>query len=136
MSDSKTRKRAEHRRRVLAALRAILNDPSVMPNSDCPDLVVNVCHVEFGNTLRDIFVDFVGQLRRQREPGEESDHDRYMRRAKELGADTYVDLTDVAALAKWRSFVEAERRKRLELTYTPNLHVVRFLGRGDGGAWR
>jgi hypothetical protein len=67
MRDSRTRKRAEHRRGVMAALRDILNDPAVMPNADCPDLVVNV---EFGNTVRDIYVDFVGFWRRPPNLGE------------------------------------------------------------------
>ncbi|MFO0960215.1 MAG: hypothetical protein U0800_22710 [Isosphaeraceae bacterium] len=135
MHESNTRRRAEHRRKVLAALRDILNDPAVMPNEDCPDLVVNVSHVEFGSTVRDIYVDYVGFWRRSPEPGEESRHDRYMRQAKERGEDTYVDLTEVGHFAEWRQVVESELQKRLGLLYTPRLHVVRFLGRGEGGAW-
>jgi hypothetical protein len=59
-----------------------------------------------------------------------------MREAKGRGEDTYVDLTDVAGLAIWRNVVAVALKRRLGLTYTPTLHVVRFLGRGEGGAWR
>jgi hypothetical protein len=136
MREANNRKRAEHRRRVATALREILNDPSVMPNADCPDLVVNVTHIEFGNTVRDIYVDYFGFGRKTLQPGEESPHDRYLREAEQRGESTYADLTDVGHFAGLRQFVELELQKRLGLTYTPRLHVVRYLGRGDGGAWR
>ena len=46
MANINTRKRAAHRRRVQAALQDILNDPGVMPNADCRDLVVSVSRIE------------------------------------------------------------------------------------------
>ena len=81
------RKRAAHRRRVQSALTAILNDPAVMPNADCPDLVVSVNRVEFGRTVREIYIDVLGQWRQARELWDENPHDRYTRQA-EAGAKT------------------------------------------------
>lgn len=60
MANINTRKRAAHRRKVRAALQQILNDPAIMPNADCPDLVVSVSRVEFGRTVREIFIDVLG----------------------------------------------------------------------------
>jgi hypothetical protein len=57
-----------------------------------------------------------------------------MRKAKERGEDTYVDLTNVAVFAELRHLVEVELQRRLGLTYAPKLHVVRFLGWGQGMA--
>jgi hypothetical protein len=61
MANSNTRKRAAHRRRVQVALQEILNDPAVMPNADCADLIVSVSRVEFGRAVREIFIDVFGQ---------------------------------------------------------------------------
>lgn len=106
MHRSNDRKRARHRRRVLFALRAILNDPSVMPNADRRDLVVSVSHVDFGRTVRDIYVDFYGVRKRPQEA--KGYHERYLHEAKERGERTYVDLTDVAHKPGWRHIVELE----------------------------
>src|SRR5262249_16931649 len=57
MANINERKRAAQRRRVQAALQQILNDTGVMPNADCPDLVVSVSRVEFGRTVREIYID-------------------------------------------------------------------------------
>lgn len=67
MGNINHRKRAAHRRRVQAALHQILNDPSVMPNADCVDLVVSVSRVEFGRTVREIFIDVMGESRLSRD---------------------------------------------------------------------
>ena len=56
MANINIRKRAAHRQRVQATLSAILNDQAVMPNVDCPNLLVVVSQVEFGRTVREIFV--------------------------------------------------------------------------------
>lgn len=58
------RKRAANGRGVREALQAILNDPAVMPNVDCADLVVSVGVVEFGNTVAEMFVEVRGRRRR------------------------------------------------------------------------
>ena len=121
---------------MLTALRDILNDPAIMPNEDCEDLIVNVFHVEFGRTFQDIYLDFYGCLKRRPEPGEEKRHDRYMRQAHGRGEDTYDDLSDVAYLPEVRRIVELALQKRLGLAHTPRLHFKRYLGRGEGGAWK
>ena len=41
MQNVNRRKRAEFERRVYRTLTEILNDPEVMPNADCDDLVVS-----------------------------------------------------------------------------------------------
>ena len=88
-------KRADHRKRVMTALHEILNDPNVMRNSDCPDLVVNVCEVDFGKTVRTIYVDFVGHYKDPERA--KTSHERYTKESHEKGLDgVYDDLTDVA----------------------------------------
>lgn len=116
------RKRAAHRRRVQAALQEILNDPAVMPNRDCPDLVVSVSRVEFGRTVREIYVDVFGQRRRPHQPGSENPHDRYMREAEARGETTYIDLTDVFIFANITRIVAEELKRRLGLCYVPTIH--------------
>jgi hypothetical protein len=88
MDNNNVRKRAAHRRRVQAALQQILNDPAVMPNADCRDLIVSVSRVEFGSTVREIYIDFRGEWRKAREESQENPHTRYMREAAERGAAT------------------------------------------------
>lgn len=96
----------------------------MMPNADCRDLVVNVNQVEFGRTVRDIYVDFYG---RWKQTDCDGFHERYMREARERGEQTYVDLTDVAHFPELRSGIEAELQRRLRLLYTPRLHVLGHL---------
>src|SRR5262249_17540254 len=95
MANINHRKRAAHRRRVLAALPPILNDRAVMPNADCQDLIVSVSRVEFGRTVREIYIDLRGEWRQSRDQWAENPHDRYMREARARGEITYADLTDV-----------------------------------------
>lgn len=98
-----------------------------MPNANCRDLVVNINYVDFGRTVRDVYVDFCGLWKHPEQS--EGRHERYLHEAKERGERTYVDLTDVAHLPEWRHIVELELQKRLGLLYTPRLHWVRHLGR-------
>jgi hypothetical protein len=128
MANSNTRKRAAHRRRVQAALQEILNDPAVMPNADCPDLVVSVGRVEFGRTVREIFIDVRGAWRRSPDQWIESPHDRYMREARAKGNDTYTDLTDVFIFPEITEVVARELQKRLSLLYTPVIRRLCDLG--------
>jgi hypothetical protein len=128
MSNINVRKRAAHRRRVQAALQQILNDPAVMPNADCRDLVVSVNRVEFGNTVRDIYIDVFAEWRHPQESGNEHPHERYMREATSQGASTYNDLTDVFLLPGLTEMVAKELQKRLGLLYTPEIRRLCDLG--------
>lgn len=128
MANINERKRAEHGRRVLAALQEILNDPAVMPNADCEDLVVSVSRVEFGRTVREIFVDVFGRSRRSHREGEEAPHDRYMREAAAKGRDTHTDLTDVFVWPALTEVIARELQHRLGLLYTPVIRRLSDLG--------
>jgi hypothetical protein len=119
MANINTRKRAVHRRKVQAALQQILNDPAVMPNTDCTDLVVSVSRVEFGWTVREIFIDVMGEWRLSRDQCSEDPHDRYMRDARAKGEDTYTDLSDVFIFPRITEVIARELQKRLGLLYTP-----------------
>jgi hypothetical protein len=128
MANSNTRKRAAHRRRVQAALQEILNDPAVMPNADCADLIVSVSQVEFGRTVRDIFIDVLGKWRRSPDQWTEAPHDKYTREARAKGKDTYTDLTDVFLFPAITEVVARELQKRLGLLYTPVIRRLCDLG--------
>lgn len=119
MSNINKRKRAAHRRKVQAALQEILNDPMVMPNVDCPDLIVSVSRVEFGGTVREIFIDVIGQWRTCFAEGTESLHEKYLQKAVEEGKSTYTDLTDVFVFPEITRIVAHQLKKRLGLLYTP-----------------
>ena len=121
MANIDKRKRAVHRRNVQAALQEILNDPKVMPNSDCPDLIVSVTRVEFGRTVREIFIDVVGQWRRCPAQWTENPHDKYIREARMRGKETYTDLTEVFIFSEITEIVSCELQKRLGLLYTPTI---------------
>jgi hypothetical protein len=114
-----TRKSAAHRRRVQSTLQQILNDPAVMPNADCSDLVVSLSRVEFGQTVREIFIDVFGEWRLSLDQWVETPHNRYIREARAKGEDTYIDLTDVYIFPKFTEIVALELKKRLGLMYTP-----------------
>jgi hypothetical protein len=109
-------------------LQQILNDPAVMPNADCRDLIVSVNRVEFGNTVREIYIDVFAERRLPQEPGEESPHDRYMREARSEGESTYSDLTDVFLFPGQTEMVAKELQKRLGLLYTPEIRRLCDLG--------
>ena len=128
MANFNSRKRAEHRRQVQTALQEILNDPAVMPNADCPDLIVSVSRVEFGRTVREIFIDVVGLWRRSRDQWIENPHHRYTREAQAGGTDTYTDLTEVFILPAITEVVARELQERLGLLYTPVIRRLCDLG--------
>ncbi len=125
------RKRATHRRRVLAELQHILNDLSVMPNADAPDLIVFVRRVEFGNTVREIFIDVEGKWRYSRDLWSEMPHDRYMRAAKAKGHCTYIDLTDMFLFPQFTEIIARELQRRLGLLYTPTIRRFCDLGQDE-----
>jgi hypothetical protein len=128
MTNINHRKRAAHRRRVQAALQRILNDPTVMPNADCPDLVVSVSGVEFGRTVREIYIDVSGEWRRSRDQWIDNPHDRYTREAKAKGQETYADLTEVFTFPPLTEVVSRELQKQLGLLYTPIIRRLCDLG--------
>lgn len=130
MGNFNIRKRAAHRRRVQAALQQILNDPTVMPNADCPDLVVSVSRVEFGRTVREIFIDVRGHWRLSRDQWVEDPHGRYLREACAQEEDTYTDLTDMFVEPRLTEVIACELRKRLGLLYTPILRRLCDLADG------
>ncbi len=114
------RKRPAHRKRVRAELQDIFNDPTVMPNEDCSDLVVSVEEVEFGKTVRDIFVNFSGSWRNP-----EAARTFRERTLPVLArGETYVDLTDVAVFPSLMECVEVELQRRLGLSYRPRIRVL------------
>jgi hypothetical protein len=121
MANINVRKRAAHRQRVQAALSAILNDPAVMPNVDCPDLLVVVSQVEFGRTVREIFVRCYGLPRRPIGPGEVSHHVRYQREADLRSDGVYDDLTDLQYFGTLSALAGAELQRRLDLLYVPKI---------------
>jgi hypothetical protein len=131
MTNINHRKRTAHRRRVQAALQQILNDPTIMPNADCPDLVASVSRVEFGRTVREIYIDVLGESRQSRDQWTENPHDRYMREARAEGEETYADLTDVFLYPTLTEVVARELQKRLGLLYTPVIRKLCDLG----GKW-
>jgi hypothetical protein len=119
MANINTRKRAAHRRSVQTVLQEILNDPAVMPNADCPDLLVSVRRVEFGRTVREIYVDVLGLWRRSPDGWAEAPHEKYMREARAKGKDTYTDLTEVFLSPALTEIISRELQRRLGLLYTP-----------------
>ena len=123
------RKRAAHRRRVHEALQEILNDPSVMPNADCTDLVVSVSRVEFGRTVAEIYVSIHGIWRRPIDQWAEAPHDTYMREARAAGNETYIDLDEVFYFPAMTEIVSEEVQTRLGLVYTPVVRLLRDIGR-------
>lgn len=122
MANINYRKRAAHRRKVQAVLQEILNDPAVMPNADCPDLVVSVSRIEFGRTVREIYIDVAGEWRRSSDQWTENPYDRHMQKAQAKGHQSYADLTDVFMFASLTEIVARELQKRLGLLYTPVIH--------------
>jgi hypothetical protein len=127
-SNNNTRKRAAHRRRVQAALQQILNDQAVMPNADCPALVVSVSRVEFGRTVRELFIEVFGEWRRSRDQWPELPHERHTREANARGEDTYADLTEMFMFPQLTKVIAGELQKRLRLLYTPVIRRLCDLG--------
>jgi hypothetical protein len=128
MTNINRRKPAAHRRRVQGALQQILNDPAIMPNADCPDLVVSVGQVEFGRTVREIYIDVFGEWRQSRDQWTENPHNRYMREAQARGEETYADLTEVFMVPALTEALAKELQKRLGLLYTPVIRRLCDLG--------
>jgi hypothetical protein len=128
MENIHERKRAAHRRSVQAALQRILNDQAVMPNASCADLVVSVTRVEFGRTVREIYVEFRGEWNRSPDQWEEGPHERYTREAAARGEDRYADLTEVFDFPELTEVIEKELQKQLRLLYTPTIHRLSDIG--------
>src|SRR5262249_44287176 len=129
MANINHRKRAAHRRRVQAALQQILNDPAVMPNVDCSDLVVSVRRGEFGRTVREIYIDVFGHWRLSHDQWTENPHDKYQREAEARGEGGYADLTEVLFFPELTEVFARELQKRLGLLYTPTIRRLGDLGR-------
>ncbi|WP_147444556.1 MULTISPECIES: hypothetical protein [Corallococcus] len=91
----------------------------MMPNEDCADLIVSIDALEFGKTVRQIYVDFRGHWRNPE--AAQGAHERYLRQAAARGEETYVDLTDVAHLPWLLEKVEIELQHRLGLAYRPQI---------------
>jgi len=115
------RKRSQHRRRVQAALSEILNDPSVMPNVDCPNLVIVVTQVEFGRTVRDILVRCCALPKQAIIPGQEPHVVRYQREAELRTGGVYDDFYDLRYFGRLSALAGAELQKRLGLLYVPEI---------------
>src|SRR5262245_8701546 len=125
MANINHQKRAAHRRRVQAALQEILNDTGVMPNADCRDLVVSVSRVEFGRTVREIYIHVQGRARLSLDQWPEHPHVKYTRESHERGNEgAFADLTDVFYFRALTDVIARELQKRLGLLYTP---VIRRL---------
>ncbi|MBT5021039.1 MAG: hypothetical protein HON04_20095 [Planctomicrobium sp.] len=122
------RKRLAHKRRVQTALHQILNDPSVMVNANCPDFVVSVSRVEFGRTVREVYIDVVGRARAEVCNTDEPLHDKYMREAKECREETYIDLTDMFVFTEFTEIIARALQERLSLQYTPVIRLLCDLG--------
>jgi len=130
MGNVPRQKRDEYRKRVMAALQQIMNDPNVMPNVDCLDLLVNVCEVDFGKTVRTIYVDFFGHYKNS--DLAKTAHERYTKQSHANGlGGVYDDLTDVAALSHVRDVLEKALQRKLGLNYQPTIHIVRNLRRAN-----
>jgi hypothetical protein len=128
VQNNNVRKRAGHRRLVQAELQRILNNPTVMPNANCRDLVVSVSRVVFGSTVREIYIDCRGKWWKAREEWEEKPHTRYMREAAERGEHTYADLTEVLDFPELTEIVAKELQKRLGLLYVPEIRRLSEIG--------
>jgi hypothetical protein len=107
------RKRAAHERRVREVLTDILNDPEVMPNADCRELLVTIRRIVFGRTVRYIFIDLVGQWR-----------DLDATRSAPPRVDPYIDLTDFMHFPEHLEAVSLELQRRLKLRYTPQVRPL------------
>jgi hypothetical protein len=116
------RKRAAYRERLRPVLQDILNDCTVMANEDCPDLIVSIGAIEFGKTVRRIYVDFHGSWKDPERA--RTAHERYLQQAAARGEDTYVDLTDVSVFPSLMEKVEEELQRRLGLSYRPEIRPL------------
>ena len=121
------RKRIEHSNRLMSELQSILNDSSVMPNADCPDLIVSVSKIIFGNTVREIYL-LVNAEWKKNDGTAVLAHQRYLNEAKQLGEDTYIDLTDVFCYPEITASISEELKRRLNLQYLPIIHLIEDLG--------
>jgi hypothetical protein len=136
MRNVNIRKRAAYARRVRLALQHILNDSVIMPNADFRDLIVSVIDVQFGGTVREIYVDFYGEWKESpRWSDKKQGHLHYMADAIERGDETYADLTDVAYFQALMWHVALALQERLKLRYTPNIRSF-TAGCAPGGGWK
>jgi hypothetical protein len=113
------RRRETHRRLVWRTLTEILNDASVMPNIDCSDLIVSIRRLEFGQSLRTIYLDVYGRFRWATMRGDAGRI--WMERARAVGQETFDDLTGVMVFPRLREIVARELKSRLRLPYLPKI---------------
>lgn len=133
MANINAQKRVAYRRRVQAALQQILNDTGVMPNADCRDLVVSVSRVEFGRTVREIYIDVKGRWRLSLDQWPENPYDKYARASCARGQEgAFADLTDVFFFPALTDVIAGELQKRLGLLYTPVIRRLCDLGKKSG----
>jgi hypothetical protein len=129
MANINHRKRSAHRRRVQTVLQQILNDPGIMPNADCRDVVVSVSRVEFGRTVREIYIDAFGHWRLSLDQWPENPYHRYQRESCERGEQgAFADLTDDFLFPNLIEVAARELQKRLGLLYTPVIRRLCDLG--------
>lgn len=128
MKNIHTRKRIAHKRRVQTALQEILNDETVMPNADGRDLMVSVSRVEFGRTVRQIFIDVVGQSRSSDLINARSSHETYLQEAVSRGEETYIDLTDMFHFPDLTDIIARKLQQRLGLLYIPVIRRFSDMG--------
>jgi len=128
MQNVNSRKRLALKRIVQSALRRILNDPAIMPNTDGADLVVSLSRIEFGPTVRHIYIDVLGRSRHSVSSTDEPKHDKYMREARERGEGTYIDLTDMFFNPSLTEVISVALQKQLGLRYTPVIKRLCDLG--------
>jgi len=113
------RKREDYRRKVMVELQNILNDSSVMPNSDCPDLIVFINELQFGRTVRSIHIDVWGESKNRNEGNR---HDSYLKEASAGGVGSYYDLTDMFTDPDLTKIIGEELQIRMKLQYKPEIH--------------
>ena len=99
-----------------------------MVNANCPDFVVSVSRVEFGRTVREVYIDVVGRARAEVCNTYEPLHDKYMREAKECREETYIDLTDMFVFTEFTEIIARALQERLSLQYTPVIRLLCDLG--------
>ena len=118
MENINHRKRAAFERRVHVALTEILNDPEVMPNADCRELLVTIRRIVFGRTVRTIYIDFFGHWRNIEQA-----------RSAQPRIEPDVDLTDVMYFSEHLDVVSQELQRRLRLQYKPEVRPLFELSR-------
>ena len=126
MENINSKKRAVYAKKVMIALQRILNDSSIMTNVDSSDLVVSISSVNFGKTVREIYIDVFGY---HKKPNSSLKlHDQYIERAKKSGSSTYIDLTDIFIYPELTHIVACELQMSLKLQYVPTIRLISDIG--------